>query len=122
MRAPTTILCMGVASAFVAALAPAPLWAGGAFGLGRSLANLSDADREAIERAQREVLETMKPGAVSVWKDDKTGHSGEAHLVRIYERNGMACGEVGHVLKLRQESHYVVPLCRAADGTWRLAY
>jgi hypothetical protein len=88
----------------------------------RLLAELSNADREALERAQREVLETMMPGAVSAWKDEKTGHFGEARLLRNYERNGMACGEVEHMLRIRQVSRYVMPLCRLGDGTWRLAY
>src|SRR4029450_2652401 len=88
----------------------------------RTLAELSNTDREALERAQREVLETMKPGSVSVWKDEKTGHSGEARLVRNYEQNGMAGGDVEHMLKIRQVSRYVFRLCRIADGTWRLAY
>ena len=88
----------------------------------RSLAELSAADRKALLQAQHEVLETMKPGAVSVWTDKQTGHSGEARLVRNYERNGMACGEVEHMLKIPNVSRYVLPVCRLSDGTWRLAY
>jgi hypothetical protein len=88
----------------------------------RTLAELSAVDREALERAQREVLETMRPGAVSMWKDDKTGHSGEARLLRSYEQNGMACGEVEHILRFERVSRYVMPMCRVSDGTWRIAY
>jgi surface antigen len=122
MRAARTILGLGVAWALIATLVPVKSWAEVTSELWRSLADLSNEDREALERAQREVLETMKPGAVSVWKDDKTGHSGEARLLRMYQQNGMACGEVGHVLKILEVSHYVVPLCRTSDGTWRVAY
>jgi hypothetical protein len=64
----------------------------------------------------------MKPGAVAAWKDEKTGHSGEARLLRNYDRNGMACGDVEHRVKIRQVSRYVMPLCRSSDGAWRLAY
>jgi hypothetical protein len=104
----------------IAAVAASPAQAATPFV--RVLAELSTADREALERAQREVLETMRPGAVAVWKDEKTGHSGEARLLRNYEQNGMRCGEVEHVLNFRQVSRWVMPLCRVSDGTWRLAY
>lgn len=107
-------------AAAIAAAVSSPAWTASPFV--RTLAELSTADREALPRAEREVLETMKPGAVSVWKDEKTGHSGEARLLRTYEQNGMACGEVQHVLKLRRESRLVMPLCRVSDGTWRLAF
>src|SRR5262245_28173714 len=105
-----TILRLAVMSVLITALAPATLQAATPFA--RSLAELSPADREAMERARLEVLEKMTPGAVAVWKDDKTGHSGEAHLRRTYEQNGMPCGEVEHVLRIPRMSRFVVPLCR----------
>lgn len=119
MRA-AAISSLGVTLVLSAALPPQPAQA--ATSPTRALAELSPTDREAMERARNEVLETMMPGATSIWKDDRTGHSGEARLLRRYERNGMSCGEVEHILKIRQVSRYVVPLCRASDGTWRLAF
>jgi hypothetical protein len=120
MRAPRTVWRLALISALTATAVASTLQAATPFL--RLLAELSNADREALERAQREVLETMMPGAVSAWKDEKTGHFGEARLLRNYERNGMACGEVEHMLRIRQVSRYVMPLCRLGDGTWRLAY
>jgi len=119
MRTPIRLLGLSATSALIAALVPANLQAGI---FERSLAELSTPDREAMERARREVLEKMEPGAVSVWKGEKTGHSGEAHLLRTYERNGMSCAEVVHVLKFPEVSRYVIPFCRAGDGTWRTAF
>jgi surface antigen len=101
------------ATALMAAIPPA--------NLGRSLADLSAADRAAVQRAQRAVLE-QTPGSVSNWKNESNGHSGEAHLVRNYRQNGMACGEVEHILKVPETRRYVMPLCRTANGAWRLAY
>jgi surface antigen len=120
MLTPEKLVTLAVTSALIAALAPAPMQAANVFG--HSLSELSDSDREALERAQREVLETMKPGTIAVWKDETTGHSGEARLVRSYERNGMPCGEVEHVFRIPGVSRFTMPLCRASDGTWRVAF
>ena len=88
----------------------------------RLLANLSNADREAMTRSRTEVLAKMQDGAISIWKDDRTGHSGEARLARTYAQNGMTCAVVDHVLRLPRESHYRIPFCRDATGTWRAAF
>jgi surface antigen len=124
MRAPRTVWRLALISALTATAVSSTLQAATSLvsPFLRLLAELSNADRQALERAQREVLETMQPGAVSAWKDGRTGHYGEARLLRNYEWNGMACGEVEHMLKIRQVSRYVMPLCRLNDGTWRLAY
>ncbi len=109
--------------ALITASAPAVLQAASpARSFGRWVADLSDTDREAVQRTQREVLEKMQPGTVSAWKDEKTGHSGEARLLRTYQQSGMSCAEVEHLVKITNTSRYRLPLCRANDGTWRLAY
>lgn len=118
MRTPKTFMTLGVLSGLVLlnAAAPPP----NEFAL--SLANLSNADREAMTRSRNEVLAKMQQGAVSVWKDDRTGHSGEARLRRTYAQNGMTCAEVDHVLRLPRESHYRIPFCRDGSGAWRAAF
>jgi len=118
MQAAKTLLKLGVVSALVATLLPATVQAAS---FARTLAQLSDTDREAIVRARNEVLDKMMPGAVSAWKDEKAGHSGEARLLRIYQQKGTSCAEVEHVLKLPAVSRYVRPFCRANDGSWREA-
>ena len=120
MRTPRTFLMLGIASALLSAPVPAAVLAQNEFA--QALATLSDADREAMTRSRNEVLAKMEPGAVSIWKNDRTGHSGEARLARTYERNGLTCAEVDHVLKLSRESRYVIPFCRDASGTWRAAF
>ena len=111
-----------VSSALIVAMVAAMLQAQGTWSLGRSLAELSAADREAMTRARGEVLDNLKPGAASAWKDEKTGHLGKAHLLRVYEKNGMTCGEVEHIVKVQEESRYVISFCRVSDGTWRAAF
>jgi surface antigen len=121
MRARKTLSRPGLSSALIVALVAGMLQAQGTWSLGRSLAEVTAADREAMARARGEVLDNLKPGAVSAWKDEKTGHLGKAHLLRVYEKNGMTCGDVEQILKVQQASHYVISFCRASDGTWRAA-
>ena len=122
MRAPKTFLRQGVGSALIVALVSAMLQAQGMWSLGRSLTELSASDRGAMERARSAVLGKMQPGAASAWKDEKTGHVGEAHLLRAYEKNGMTCGEVEHILKIHEVKRYVISFCRASDGAWRAVF
>ena len=120
MRTPKLFVMLGVASALLSAPVEAAVLPQNEFA--ETLAQLSDADREAMTRARNEVLAKMQQGAVSIWKNDRTGHSGEARLARTYERNGLMCAEVDHFLKLSRESRYVIPFCRDASGTWRAAF
>jgi surface antigen len=103
----------------IAALAVVTVQGQGLWSLGRSLSDLSNADREATKRARLEVLEKMQAGAVSAWSNGSTGHSGEVNLQRVYEKNGMPCGDVEYVLKLPQASRYKAAFCRGSDGVWR---
>jgi surface antigen len=103
----------------VAAVAVIAVQGQGLWSLGRSLADLSNADREAMKRARLEVLDKMQAGTVSAWSDASTGHSGEVNLQRVYQKNGMPCGDVEYVLKIPQASRYKAAFCRGSDGMWR---
>jgi hypothetical protein len=120
MLAPKRSITLFATVLLMAAAPPAIGFAQSEFA--RTLANLSNADREAMDRARTEVLSKMQPGAVSVWKDDKTGHSGEARIARTYAQNGMMCAEVDHLLKIPSERRYVIPFCRDGTGAWRAAF
>ena len=119
MRAHSSQLFTVALGAF-AVLSPAAVEAQGIFSFGRSLSELSTADREAMRRARIAVLEKMQPGSVSAWSDKNTGHSGEVDLRRIYEKNGMTCGDVEYVLKMPEMRRFRTAFCRGGDGTWRL--
>jgi hypothetical protein len=120
MRAPGTFARLSVIAILIAVLTPASVQAQNIFG--RFLADLSAADRLSMERARNEVLAMGEPGAVSVWRDDRTGHHGEARIGRTFERNGLKCAEVDHFLRLPTEMHYVIPFCREPSGTWLAAF
>ena len=109
-----------VALAAFAALSPAAVEAQGIFSFGRSLSELSTPDRDAMRRSRIAVLEKMQPGSLSAWSDENTGHSGEVELRRIYEKNGMTCGDVEYVLKMPEMRRFRTAFCRGGDGTWRL--
>ena len=104
----------------LAALLPAAVLAEGLFSFWRSLSELSVPDREAMSRARVAVLETMQPGSASTWSDNNTGHSGTVELNRIYEKNGMTCGDVDYVLKMPEMRRFRMAFCRGGDGTWHL--
>ena len=122
MRAPKAFFRLSLSTAFIAMAVAALLRAEGIWSFGRSLAEVSPTDRAAMVRARRELLEKMTPGAVSTWKDDTTGHLGEAHLIRVYEMHGMTCVDVEHILKLPETRRFRIPLCQADDGNWRAAF
>jgi surface antigen len=119
MRAHSNQLFTVALGAF-AALSPAIVEAQGVFSFGRSLSELSNPDREAMRQARIAVLEKMQQGSVSAWTDKNTGHSGEVELRRIYERNGMTCGDVEYVLKMPEMRRFRIAFCRGGDGNWRL--
>ena len=103
-----------------ASLSPEAIEAQGILSFERSLSELSNADREAMRRARIAVLEKMETGSVSAWSDKNTGHSGEVGLRRIYEKNGMTCGDVEYVQKMPEMRRFRTAFCRGGDGTWRL--
>jgi hypothetical protein len=73
-------------------------------------------------RARTEVLGKAETGAVSSWSDAGTGHSGEVDLRRMYDKNGMNCGDVEYILKTPDMQRYNDTFCRAPDGTWRAVF
>ena len=109
-----SVLCIGAA-------APAPA-AGLVDPFGRNSYNLSEKDWELLKQSVRQVLEAQKAGATAVWEDKAAGRAGRASLLRVFEREGMPCGEVEHVFTAGGGNRYVLPFCRVPDGTWKVAF
>jgi surface antigen len=105
----------------VASLRPAPA-AGLNDPFGRDSYNLSEADWELFKQTVRHVLEAQKAGATADWAGKESGRAGRATLLRVFERDGMPCGEVEHVFTVGGGRRYVLPFCRAGDGTWKIAF
>jgi surface antigen len=112
-----------VLTAAVAAGAAPSIAAGGLvdpFGL--ESYNISAADWDLLKQAVRKVLEEQRPGATATWQGKKSGRAGRATLLKVFTRNGLPCGEVEHVFTAGGGSRYVLPFCRIADGTWKVAF
>jgi surface antigen len=112
-------------TAAVALLLAAALPASGA-GLvdpfGRENYGISEEDWESLKLSVRQVLEAQREGATATWQGAQSGRAGRASLLRVFERDSMPCGEVEHVFTAGGGNRYVLPFCRAADGTWKVAF
>jgi surface antigen len=109
-----------------AALSVATLRSAPAAGLndpfGRESYHLSESDWELLKQSVRQVLEAQKQGATADWAGKQSGRAGRATLLRVFERGGIPCGEVEHVFTAGGGNRYVLPFCRAGDGTWKIAF
>ena len=109
-----------------AVLSAAGVQSGSAAGLndpfGRDSYNLSEADWELFKQSVRQVLEAQKQGATADWAGKESGRAGRATLLRVFKRDSMPCGEVEHVFTAGGGRRYVLPFCRAGDGTWKIAF
>jgi surface antigen len=89
---------------------------------GKETYRLSDAARELLKGAVRQVLESATAGTTADWQDPESGRAGRASLLRVFERDGMTCGEVEHVFTDGKGTRYVLPFCQVADGSWKVAF
>ena len=78
--------------------------------------------RELLKGAVRQVLESATAGTTADWQDPESGRAGRASLLRVFERDGMTCGEVEHVFTDGKGTRYVLPFCQVADGSWKVAF
>jgi surface antigen len=77
---------------------------------------------ELLKQAVRQALESQKAGTAVEWAGKQSKRAGRVTLLRIFQLNGMPCGEVEHVFTDGSGSRYVLPFCRVADGTWKVAF
>lgn len=90
--------------------------------LGREAYKLSPEDWELLKQSVRQVLEAQQTDATASWQGQESGRAGRATLLRVFERDGRPCGEVEHVFTTGGGNRYVLPFCRADDGTWKVAF
>jgi surface antigen len=83
---------------------------------------LSDPDLELLKQAVRQALESQEVGTTVEWAGKQSKRTGRVTLLRVFQLNGMPCGEVEHVFTDGSGSRYVLPFCRAADGAWKVAF
>jgi surface antigen len=83
---------------------------------------LDPEDMEMMRGAMRSALEQYKVGAAKTWESPKSGRAGRAVVTKTYEMNGMRCAQLTHQFTKGPGSTYTAPLCKAADGSWKLAF
>ena len=111
-----------VAVVLLLAVVPPASAAGLVDPFGREGYNLSEEDWGLLKQSVREVLEAQREGATASWQGKQSGRAGRASLLRVFKRGTMPCGEVEHVFIAGGGNRYVLPFCRAADGTWKVAF
>jgi surface antigen len=94
------------------------------FGRGGSVA-VTEEDI-ALQRAAAAAVLGIEPataGTSERWANPATGHQGEVTLMRIFEHDGLPC----RVLRYRigggsftRPAQADIPLCRVADGSWKI--
>lgn len=122
MKGCNLILGATLALALLSAAAPPVFSAGLVDPFGRENYGISEEDWESLKLSMRQVLEAQQEGATASWQGAQSGRAGRASLLRVFERDSMPCGEVEHVFTAGGGNRYVLPFCRAADGTWKVAF
>lgn len=87
-----------------------------------SYQGLGAADIKLMNGAIVDALEQRKPGAVSDWSDEATGHAGRVTILRTYQRGTTPCGEVRHVFTKGGGYSYKLPYCLQANGSWKIQF
>jgi surface antigen len=65
--------------------------------------------------------DTIPLGTTRSWSNAKSGDSGTAELVDRFEKGGMPCRRIPHVIKVKNvRDPYVTDRCRTPDGTWKI--
>lgn len=75
-----------------------------------------------MQRAMTDALDKYTVGVASIWESKKTGRAGRAILTRTYEVNGMRSARLTHHFTKGAGATYTAPLCKTADGAWKLAF
>ena len=79
-------------------------------------------DLTLMKKAAREQLDGKPDGAVASWDNPKSGHSGTVTLLKSSTSAGQPCRRVRHSINakgLSTPAHYVLNICKQADGSWK---
>ena len=85
---------------------------------------LTAEDIELLSTAANHVYDAGAIGASEAWSNAASGNSGAATLLEVFERDGLPCRRIEHVIKISKDAtpkRLVLATCRTADGRWLLA-
>jgi surface antigen len=80
-------------------------------------------DFAAVKPALGGLLDNGADGASATWKSEKSGNNGSLEVVRSFDRKGLKCREVKHLISLKSEANprqISLSYCRIADGSWKI--
>jgi surface antigen len=84
---------------------------------------LTTADIELLTATANRVYETGQIGTKEAWSNPESGNSGTVELLETFEREGLPCRRVEHVVNIARDAvpkRLVLATCRVADGRWLL--
>ena len=86
--------------------------------------NVPNSDAPLLRAAEAKLYDPgVKVGAVEKWSNPETGDNGSVTLISTFERDGMACRRIAHLIKVRfneVQRQFVISRCKAADGSWKI--
>jgi surface antigen len=86
--------------------------------------NVPNSDVPLLRAAEEKLYEpATKVGAVERWSNPETGDDGSVTLISTFERDGMTCRRIAHLIKVRfnkVQRQFVISRCKAADGSWKI--
>jgi surface antigen len=84
---------------------------------------LTAEDIELLTTAADHVYDAGEIGASEAWSNAASGNSGSATLLQVFERDGLPCRRIEHVIKIKKDAtpkRLELATCRTADGRWLL--
>ena len=84
---------------------------------------LTTVDIELLTATARRLYEAGRIGAKEAWANPDSGNSGTVELLETFEREGLPCRRVEHVVNIARDAvpkRVVLASCRAPDGRWLL--
>ena len=82
---------------------------------------MSDEDLDKMKGALREAVDQKKVGATADWTSS-SGRAGHVEVLELFEKSGMECQTVKHDFTAGGGKAYTLPLCKVADGSWKIAF
>ena len=81
-------------------------------------------DRRRMYATMRAVLESRRVGEEAAWTSADGTYGGVSELRRVYERDGMRCGELRHrfVGRAGRAGTYDVEACDVPGEGWKFAF
>jgi surface antigen len=84
---------------------------------------LSGDDIALLTAAADRLYEAGEIGGIARWSNPHSGNAGTVEILEIFEREGLPCRRVEHVIELAEDpvpKRLMLASCRVEDGRWLL--